>query len=133
MMTQIHGEGSAIAYGRRYLTCMIFNIPTGDDDDGVAGGGIEHISKAQISEIKKLIKEREADQALFLTFIKSESIETIPVKDFDNAVFDHFGVESRFYLRDGKYYVHTQGTGGKPGPKDAPASASPVDVDTPKR
>jgi tetratricopeptide (TPR) repeat protein len=34
--------------------------------------------------------------------------------DFDNAVFDHFGVTSRFYRRDGKYYVHTQGAGGKP-------------------
>lgn len=39
MMTQIHGEGSAFSYGRRYLTCMIFNIPTGDDDDGNAAGG----------------------------------------------------------------------------------------------
>ena len=38
MMTQIHGEGSAFMYGRRYLTCMIFNIPTGDDDDGNAAG-----------------------------------------------------------------------------------------------
>ena len=40
MMTQIHGEGSAFAYGRRYLTCMIFNIPTGDDDGNMAGGKI---------------------------------------------------------------------------------------------
>lgn len=41
MMTQIHGEGSAFSYGRRYLTCLIFNIPTGDetDDDGNAAGG----------------------------------------------------------------------------------------------
>jgi hypothetical protein len=38
MMTQIHGEGSAFSYGRRYLTCMIFNIPTGDDDDGNKAG-----------------------------------------------------------------------------------------------
>lgn len=41
MMTQIHGEGSAFSYGRRYLTCMIFNIPTGDDDDGNAAGSGE--------------------------------------------------------------------------------------------
>ena len=32
--TGIHGAGSTISYGRRYLTCMIFNIPTGDDNDG---------------------------------------------------------------------------------------------------
>ncbi len=32
--TPIHAEGSTFSYGRRYLTCMIFNIPTGDDNDG---------------------------------------------------------------------------------------------------
>lgn len=33
-MTPIHGDGSATSYARRYLTCMIFNIATGDDKDG---------------------------------------------------------------------------------------------------
>jgi len=31
-----HARGSSISYTRRYLTCMIFHIPTGDDDDGNA-------------------------------------------------------------------------------------------------
>lgn len=51
MMTQIHGEGSAFSYGRRYLTCMIFNIPTGDDDDGNAAGNGK-MSKFEEWEIK---------------------------------------------------------------------------------
>ncbi len=51
MMTQIHGEGSAFSYGRRYLTCMIFNIPTGDDDDGNAAGHGK-MSKLEEWEIK---------------------------------------------------------------------------------
>ena len=33
--------------------------------------------------------------------------------DFNDAVFDHFGVVSRFYKKNGKYMVHTQGPGGK--------------------
>jgi len=37
--TQVHGTSSAISYGRRYLLAMIFNINTGDDDDGNAAGG----------------------------------------------------------------------------------------------
>lgn len=37
-MTMIHGKASSTSYGRRYLMCMIWNIPTGDDDDGNAGG-----------------------------------------------------------------------------------------------
>lgn len=36
--TPTHARGSAITYGRRYLTLMIFNLATGEDDDGVAAG-----------------------------------------------------------------------------------------------
>jgi predicted CXXCH cytochrome family protein len=33
--------------------------------------------------------------------------------DFNNAAFTHFGITSRFYTKDGKYYVYTEGPGGK--------------------
>ncbi|HSO19429.1 MAG TPA: multiheme c-type cytochrome, partial [Desulfosarcina sp.] len=35
--------------------------------------------------------------------------------DFDDAVFIHFGRTTRFYRRDGRYFVHTQGVDGQPG------------------
>jgi len=31
-MTKIHGKASSTSYGRRYLMCMIWNIPTQDND-----------------------------------------------------------------------------------------------------
>ena len=36
-MTKIHGKASSVSYGRRYLLCMIWNIPTQDDDGNGAG------------------------------------------------------------------------------------------------
>lgn len=40
--TRTHGYGSSLSYGRRYLTLLIFNVSTGEDDDGnAAGGGAE--------------------------------------------------------------------------------------------
>jgi predicted CXXCH cytochrome family protein len=33
--------------------------------------------------------------------------------DFSDAVYDHFGNLSRFYRRDGKFFVHTQGIDGQ--------------------
>jgi hypothetical protein len=36
-MTRIHGKASSVSYGRRYLMCMIWNIPTPDDDGNAAG------------------------------------------------------------------------------------------------
>jgi len=37
--TRTHGFGSSLTYGRRYLTLLIFNLSTGEDDDGNAAGG----------------------------------------------------------------------------------------------
>jgi hypothetical protein len=31
-MTEIHAKATSVSYGRRYLMCMIWNIPTADDD-----------------------------------------------------------------------------------------------------
>ena len=33
-MTGIHAKASSTSYARRYLMCLIWNIPTGDDNDG---------------------------------------------------------------------------------------------------
>lgn len=35
-MTKIHAKATSVTYGRRYLLCMIWNIPTADDDGNVA-------------------------------------------------------------------------------------------------
>ena len=35
--------------------------------------------------------------------------------DFDNSTFTHRGQVSRFYRRDGRFFVHTPGPDGKPG------------------
>jgi tetratricopeptide (TPR) repeat protein len=32
--------------------------------------------------------------------------------DFNDATFSHFGITSKFYRRDGKYFVYTEGEGG---------------------
>jgi tetratricopeptide (TPR) repeat protein len=37
------------------------------------------------------------------------------VGDFEDSEFEHGGVVSRFYRRDGKYFVHTEGPGGEMG------------------
>jgi len=86
MMTQIHGEGSAFSYGRRYLTCMIWNIPTGDDDDGnAAGGTTDYITLDQQTEISDAIKETGYDEKTFLDWMGVKSLETMPAKQYKQA------------------------------------------------
>lgn len=74
MMTQIHGEGSAFSYGRRYLTCLIFNIPTGDDDDGNAAntGKVKPINDQQLLDIQTLQKDAKLSDAQFTIRIKKK-------------------------------------------------------------
>jgi len=88
MMTQIHGEGSAISYGRRYLTCMIFNIPTGDDDDGnsASRSPIETISQDQIIEIQDLIKETEMNEKGFLNTLKVNKLSDLDDVGYKRAL-----------------------------------------------
>ena len=84
MMTQIHGEGSAISYGRRYLTCMIFNIPTGDDNDGNAAAKT-FITDEQVSELADMLDESGSDIPKFLQYMGVERLGEIQKKQFNSA------------------------------------------------
>lgn len=88
MMTLVHGEGSAFSYGRRYLTCLIFNIPTGDDDDGNSAGGKigDYISNEQLGVITDYINEFGVDEAKFCQFMKVDDLTHIPASDYNKAV-----------------------------------------------
>ncbi|MBW2012049.1 MAG: ERF family protein [Deltaproteobacteria bacterium] len=90
MMTLIHGQGSTFSYGRRYLTCMIFNIPTGDDDDGQTAGGkqpeIKYINEAQIKTIESLMIRTDINTKAFFKSLKIAEIKELPAKDFSNAM-----------------------------------------------
>jgi hypothetical protein len=60
--TMLHATGSTFSYGRRYLTLLIFNVATGDDDDGNAGGSRgrqsgEIITENQLADLRALIQE----------------------------------------------------------------------------
>lgn len=57
--TRPHAKGSSLSYGRSYLMKLIFNLSTGDDDDGnAAGNGLNNDSSGatdtQILQIKEL-------------------------------------------------------------------------------
>jgi len=80
-----HAEGSSFLYGRRYLTCLIFNVPTGDDDDGNGAGGVEYITEKQLSQLTDMINDTETKEDKFMSFMKVESLDKIPAKQFGKA------------------------------------------------
>ncbi|MCW8960164.1 MAG: ERF family protein [Ignavibacteriaceae bacterium] len=89
--TAIHASGSTMSYGRRYLTCLIFNIVTQDDDDGNAANSTPRINNQQLTDLESLIKEVGADKAGFIRVLSSscggiEYLSQLPASNYDYAI-----------------------------------------------
>lgn len=84
-MTAIHGKASSTSYGRRYLMCMIFNIPTGDDNDG-NNQNVPLITEEQAFKLEEWIEAVSADREKFLAYMKVESLEMIPASKYTIAL-----------------------------------------------
>ena len=86
--TPTHAFGSTMTYGRRYLLCMIFNIATGDDDDGNAAGNAaasENITEAQYIKLQELIEAAGIEEGIVLTAEKVAALHYLPARRFDQV------------------------------------------------
>lgn len=86
--TRTHAKGSSFSYARSYLIKLIFNIPTGDDDNG-NGAGSTYITEDQANTLHALVMENNigGDQFLagLLKYLKVEKLDLILSKDFGKA------------------------------------------------
>ena len=86
-----HAKGSSLSYGKGYLMKMIFNIPTGDDDDGnAAGKNIERITEDQAKIIHAMITDNDINMDRFMATLKSgfmiENIDNIRADNYERVV-----------------------------------------------
>ena len=92
MMTKIHGKSSSVAYGRRYLMCMIWNIPTQDNDgNGATKRPIEStaeevISDKERSEIVDCLAALKKTEKSFCALMKISSVEKMPKAKYEAAM-----------------------------------------------
>ena len=86
--SNLQGMGSSIAYCRRVLTCMLFNIVTvGEDNDGAAEVGyIETDKAADIDMRLRALPDAVAYRPKFLAYMKVESIDKILAPDYSKAI-----------------------------------------------
>jgi hypothetical protein len=75
--------GSTMTYGRRYLKLMLFDIATGDDNDGNAK--VAPISEDQLNELLTMADEYAVDKAKFCEFFEIDSFAAIKSTDFKKA------------------------------------------------
>lgn len=84
--SKTHAFGSTMSYGRRYLTLLIFNIATkNEDDDGAAAGRGDTITIEQAEELTEMISATKADVTKFLGYFKIETIDALPLAKLERA------------------------------------------------
>jgi len=98
--TLTHAEGSSFTYGRRYLTCMVFDVATGIDTDGNAPKSATTITADQLTAIEDKIKETGANPGLFLRWVATttkrslDSMSDMPA-DFWQKAMDQLDVVAK--------------------------------------
>lgn len=83
-MNAVQGCISTTSYGQRRLTCMIFNIVVGDEDDD--GQAAEKVSEEQIATINEWLGNTGNDLKGILKYMDVESLADIPAVDFDKCI-----------------------------------------------
>ena len=83
-MTPTHAKAASVTYGRRYLLCMVLNIPT-VDDDGNSANPPSTISEEQAATINLLLEETGANKDIFLKYYKVDRVEDLPVSKYAAA------------------------------------------------
>ena len=82
-MTPIHAKASSVAYGKRYLMCMVWNIATGDDNDAQE---VEIISNKELSIIRDRLAELEYGEDKLQKYLGVEDIEKLPKTMYQKAI-----------------------------------------------
>lgn len=83
-MTPIHGKASCVSYGKKYLLCMIWNIPTSDIDGNIIQK--ETISQQQLSTLLDLINAKELSEKQINEYLKIEKLEDLPASEYMKAM-----------------------------------------------
>jgi hypothetical protein len=81
--TQTHAEASSITYGRRYVTCLAFDVATGDDTDG--NKPTDKITEEQAIRLRAMMTEFGVDEPKFLEALQLAKLEDMPAASFSAA------------------------------------------------
>lgn len=89
--TKPHALSSTAMYGRRLLTCMVWNVKTRkalpDDDGNAAGGSVsEPVSKEQFEALVAAAEVVNANEAKFLKHFGIKAVADLPAARFTEAM-----------------------------------------------
>lgn len=77
IMTKAQGAGAAIAFGRRYLKLMIFDIPIAGEDTNAASPP-EVLDMDEVMALQKLMTKAKADTQKFCDYFQISAVPDLP-------------------------------------------------------
>ena len=83
-MTQIHAKASTSQSARRYLICMILNIPLTDNDGNTQV--LPNITDKQLHTLRDLLIAKELPESGLIKVLKVDSLEELPEKRYMEAM-----------------------------------------------
>jgi len=89
--TNPQAMGSQLTYARRYTLSAIAGISADEDDDAeIATANKKEptsaITAEQVRTLRAAINEVEAEEHLFVTYLKIDKLESLPAREFDRAM-----------------------------------------------
>ncbi len=78
---------------------------------GAGAAGVAYVDDADCADCHA--REHEAWSGSHHDLAMQEATAETVLGDFDDATFTHFGVTSRFFERDGRFFVNTEGPDGR--------------------
>ena len=82
----IQAVGSTLTYLQRMTLKAALGLAASHDDDGRGSEPIECISDEQVKNLRKMVSDFDANEQKIANFAKVQTLEEIPVQDFDRVV-----------------------------------------------
>lgn len=81
----VQAIGSTITYLQRYGLLALCGLATVDQDDDARAAGEAIIDEKQLSQLRDLLADKEANEAKFCEYLKVESLEKLPASKYQQA------------------------------------------------
>ena len=82
----VQAVASSVSYGKRYTAGALLNLTSHGEDDDAFTAAVEYCTDEQLAKLNEWIEATGSDKAKFLKFLKVDSLDKLPAKQYDKAL-----------------------------------------------
>jgi len=82
----VQAVASSVSYGKRYTAGALLNLTSHGEDDDAFTAAVEYCTDEQLAKLNEWIESTGSDKSKFLKFLKVDSLDKLPAKQYDKAL-----------------------------------------------